>query len=155
MRRYKSQPLGVSWVLAQLVLFGVIFFAPVVDDSVPPTLLAVPLGLVVGGFGLGIALLAILQLGGSLSIFPRPVDGGSLVQNGVYALARHPIYTGVILSALGYSIVQWSWLALAVTLILGLFFDRKAAHEERMLGARYADYADYKARVKKLIPWVY
>ncbi len=155
MRRYKSQPLGVAWVLVQIVLLGGIFLAPMFDDGIPPTLLAVPLGLVVGGFGLGIALLAILQLGGNLSIFPRPVDGGSLVQNGVYALARHPIYTGVILASLGYSIVQWSWLAVALTLLLAVFFDRKAAHEEGMLSARYAGYAEYKTRVKKLIPWVY
>jgi protein-S-isoprenylcysteine O-methyltransferase Ste14 len=68
---------------------------------------------------------------------------------------RHPIYTGVIFAALGWSIVNWSWLAIVITVVLGVFFDRKAAHEEVMLKAKFPTYAAYKQRVKKLIPFVY
>ncbi|MCC6612534.1 MAG: isoprenylcysteine carboxylmethyltransferase family protein [Anaerolineae bacterium] len=155
MQTQYPQPLGVSWVIAQLVLFLAILVAPFFDPGIPPTLLAVPLGLVVGAVGLLFALLGVLGLGTSLSIFPRPVENGKLKRDGIYGLARHPIYTGVILTALGYSIVNWSWLAIAFTVLLAFFFDRKSAFEEKMLAAKYPDYADYQTRVKKLIPWVY
>ena len=155
MQTQYPQPLGVGWVIGQLVIFAAIFVAPFFDQSAPPTLLGVPLGLIIGGIGLLIGLAGVLGLGTSLSIFPRPVPNGTLKQTGVYALARHPIYTGVILTALGYSIVTWSWLAVALTILLTVFFDRKAANEEKMLAAKYAGYDDYKARVKKLIPWIY
>jgi len=155
MQTQYPQPLGVSWVIAQLVLFLAIFVAPFFDPGLPPTLLAVPLGLIVGAIGLIFALLGVLNLGTNLSIFPRPVPNGRLKRDGIYALARHPIYTGVILTALGYSIVNWSWLAIAFSIFLGFFFDRKSAFEEKLLVAKYPDYADYQARVKKLIPWVY
>jgi protein-S-isoprenylcysteine O-methyltransferase Ste14 len=153
-----SQPsfsLGRGWVIAQLVLFALLFAAPLIASGESPTLLAVPLGLLIGVVGLIIALLGIAQLGSSLSIFPRPVSNGQLVQTGVYGIVRHPIYTGVIFAALGWSIVMWSWLAILLTLVLGVFFDRKSAFEETMLSSTYREYAAYQTRVKKLIPWVY
>ncbi len=150
-----SFSLGRGWVIAQLVLFALLFASPLIAPGVPPTLLAVPLGLLIGAVGLIIAFLGIAQLGSSLSIFPRPVPNGQLVQTGVFGIVRHPIYTGVIFAALGWSIVMWSWLALLLTVVLGVFFDRKSAFEETMLSSQYREYAAYKTRVKKLIPWVY
>jgi protein-S-isoprenylcysteine O-methyltransferase Ste14 len=155
MSNQQTFALGRGWVIVQLVLFALIFAAPLIASASPPTLLAVPLGLLIGVIGLIIALLGVTQLGSSLSIFPRPVSNGQLVQTGVYSIVRHPIYTGVIFAALGWSIVMWSWLGVALTVALGVFLDRKAAHEETMLKAKFPTYAAYKQRAKKLIPWVY
>ena len=45
---------------------------------------------------------------------------------------------------------------LAYAAVVALFFDRKAAHEEAWLEAKYRDdYVAYKKRVKKLLPWIY
>jgi protein-S-isoprenylcysteine O-methyltransferase Ste14 len=148
-------PLGAGWVIAQIILFMLILAAPVVEGSVAPTVLAVPLGLLIGGFGLLFALLGITALGRSLSIFPRPTPDGDLVRGGVYRLVRHPIYTGVILAAVGWSVVTWSALAFAGAALLFIFFDRKSAFEEKLLEAKFADYGEYKRLVKKLIPGVY
>jgi protein-S-isoprenylcysteine O-methyltransferase Ste14 len=146
---------GGGWVAAQMVLFVLIFVAPLIERSVPPTLLAVPLGLFVGLIGLIFGLRGIMQLGSSLSIFPRPVPNGQLVRTGVYRFVRHPIYTGVILCALGWAIVTWSGLAFIGAFVLGVFFDRKSAQEEIWLSEQYPDYADYQRQTKKLIPGLY
>jgi protein-S-isoprenylcysteine O-methyltransferase Ste14 len=39
--------------------------------------------------------------------------------------------------------------------VLLLFFDLKRRREEAWLEARFADYAAYRARTRRLIPWVY
>jgi protein-S-isoprenylcysteine O-methyltransferase Ste14 len=151
---------GAGWVAGQLVLFAAII-------CVPRDLLGLPAwpeplrraglyaGVLLGLLGVGIAGLGVRDLGTNLTSFPRPRERGTLVQEGLYGLVRHPIYCGVLLAALGWSLARASTVALLLTLALGLFFDRKAAVEERWLAARFPEYTAYRKRVKKLIPWLY
>jgi protein-S-isoprenylcysteine O-methyltransferase Ste14 len=56
---------------------------------------------------------------------------------------------------LGWGLI-WSSLATVVgALVLLVFFDFKARREECWLEAKFAGYAEYKRRVKKLIPFIY
>ncbi len=114
--------------------------------------------------GLGVLLLvtgallfaaAAVTLGPALTPFPRPLKNAVLRTRGVYGLVRHPIYTAVLLMAIGWSLYQYSPLGLVFDAGLLLFFDRKAAREERWLVERFAGYPAYRRRVKKLIPWIY
>jgi protein-S-isoprenylcysteine O-methyltransferase Ste14 len=68
---------------------------------------------------------------------------------------RHPIYFAVLLGCLGLALASQSPLRLLLTLALLVFFDRKARREEIWLQEQYPEYASYKIRVKKLIPWIY
>jgi protein-S-isoprenylcysteine O-methyltransferase Ste14 len=144
-------PLGWQWVAAQFVLFALILLAP--GSDVPLAQMIV--GLVIGFIAALVLTLGILTLGSSLSAFPRPLRDGELVQHGIYGIVRHPIYTGVIIGAFGYSLLRGSWVAAVLTVVLIVFFDRKAALEERWLGQKFTDYATYKLRVRKLIPYLY
>ena len=80
---------------------------------------------------------------------------GELIQSGLYGLVRHPMYGGVILSALGWALFRASLPALVLAVILAVFFDRKAHYEEKRLAAAYPEYPDYRRRVRKLIPFIY
>jgi protein-S-isoprenylcysteine O-methyltransferase Ste14 len=151
---------GDSWVLAQLLLFAAIGLAPRRIAGLPawPVALRRPgrlLGLLLGSAGLLLMSAATSALGPSFTVFPRPRDDGALVQQGVYKLVRHPIYAGTLLAALGWSLLHGSTLALVLTAMLGVVLDRKAHREEAWLAQRFAGYADYRRRVRKLIPWVY
>ncbi len=149
---------GEQWVMVQLVLLAAIVLLPFGAREVwsaPLAEVARLLGLLIGALGLLIVAVAALYLGSNLTIFPRPKPNGKLTQSGIYAVVRHPMYCGVILSALGWSLWQTSLLAILVSLALILFFDRKAAQEERWLQAQYPHYAEYRRRVKKLIPFIY
>jgi len=77
------------------------------------------------------------------------------VQTGVYALVRHPIYSGLTLFALGYSLIWTSMAALVATAALFLLLDMKARREERWLQEKFDSYGRYRARVRRLIPFVY
>ena len=50
--------------------------------------------------GLSLSLAGSRALGSALTPFPRPRDDAAFREDGVYALARHPIYGGVLLIAL-------------------------------------------------------
>jgi protein-S-isoprenylcysteine O-methyltransferase Ste14 len=78
-----------------------------------------------------------------------------LIESGPYALARHPIYTGLILMALGTAIHYARPIGFAVLVALcgGLWW--KARQEEQIMSRHFPDaYADYKTRVRSIIPFV-
>jgi protein-S-isoprenylcysteine O-methyltransferase Ste14 len=154
----ESNGRGEGWVLAQLALFAAIGLAPRRLEGLPEwpealrgpsTLLGVALlaaGGVIGGLGM-------LQLGRNLTIFPRPKEDGALVQHGVYGLVRHPIYSGTLLGALGYSLLRAGLPSLLLSLALWLFFERKAWREEQWLMAQFPQYAAYRRRVPgRIVP---
>jgi protein-S-isoprenylcysteine O-methyltransferase Ste14 len=97
----------------------------------------------------------LMRLGRNLTPFPKPSSGTQLVQHGIYALIRHPLYTSVFCAAVGGSLVRQSWPALAVSLLLGVFFDAKARREEHWLRQQFLEYAGYERRVRRFIPWIY
>lgn len=94
-------------------------------------------------------------LGRNLTSFPQPPPESRLVESGVYARVRHPLYTSVLALAFGWSLVRLSWLAFAASLALALFLDAKARREERWLRSRFPEYEAYARRVKRFIPRVY
>jgi protein-S-isoprenylcysteine O-methyltransferase Ste14 len=78
-----------------------------------------------------------------------------LIESGPYALARHPIYTGLIVMALGTAINYGRAVGFALLLALcgGLWW--KARQEERVMSRHFPDaYAEYRTRVHAIIPFV-
>ena len=78
-----------------------------------------------------------------------------LIESGPYALARHPIYTGLIVMALGTAIDYGRAIGFALLFALcgGLWW--KARQEERIMSRHFPDaYPEYKARVRAIIPFV-
>lgn len=78
-----------------------------------------------------------------------------LIEAGPYALARHPIYTGLILMALGTAINYGRAIgfALLVALCGGLWW--KIRQEEEIMSRHFPDaYAQYKTRVRAIVPFV-
>jgi len=145
---------GEGWFLIQLVLFALIVMAARLGRwPAPPWLQAVgAIILVVGGiFGT----LGLWQLGRNLSPFPMPVEGGQLVTTGIYGLVRHPIYTGLILGTLGWSLLMRTWIGIGLAVVLFVFLDLKSRREETWLMEKHEGYPAYRRRVKKLIPWIY
>jgi protein-S-isoprenylcysteine O-methyltransferase Ste14 len=83
------------------------------------------------------------------------VDHSQLVQHGVYAIVRHPLYASLLFAGAAWALYN---LSLSHLLALGVafaFFKYKAAREEAWLTERHPDYVSYAGRVKKFIPWIY
>ncbi|HYA09537.1 MAG TPA: isoprenylcysteine carboxylmethyltransferase family protein, partial [Gaiellaceae bacterium] len=119
-----------------------------------------PVAYVVGGalLALGSLLLVAggLRLGPSLTPMPKPRPGQELTTTGVYGLARHPMYGGGLLFALGWSIVFASVVGLALTAVLVLFIELKSRREELWLAEHHPGYEEYRRRTRRrFIPFVY
>jgi protein-S-isoprenylcysteine O-methyltransferase Ste14 len=97
----------------------------------------------------------LIDLGKNLTPLPYPIENGELVQTGIYGIVRHPLYSGLILAALGWTLFQMSISHLIASAILIIFFEIKANREEAWLTKKYPDYSEYSQRVKKLIPGIY
>jgi protein-S-isoprenylcysteine O-methyltransferase Ste14 len=113
-------------------------------------LLGIPLVLA----GAALAVWAVRTLGSSLTPFPRPRPEGVLVENGPYAIVRHPIYAAGIFFFLGFALLASISATLATVALAGLWY-LKARVEERHLAARFPAYEDYRRRVRsRLVPYL-
>ena len=95
------------------------------DD--PWGLAATVVGLAAIGSGGLVAARGAWDLRASLSPFPRPVAGAPLIESGAYRLIRHPIYSGLVLGAVGWGLVTGSILAIGATGLLFLLFAGKSS----------------------------
>jgi protein-S-isoprenylcysteine O-methyltransferase Ste14 len=156
--RWWKGPRGEWYVVAQFILFALIAWGRRnVSGLSWPISGAVSsiAGIVLMALGLALSIAAALNLGANLTPLPHPKDDASLVVSGPYRLVRHPMYGGVILLALGWSVYVEGLLTLAYTALTILFFDIKTRREERWLMQRFPAYAAYRTRVRKLIPFIY
>jgi len=112
------------------------------------------LGLLFAVSGVCTGVLALIQLNTSLSPFPTPLANGKLVTTGVFALARHPIYTSLLMAAFGYALYLGSGYRMLIGLALLVLFYFKSFYEERLLHERYPEYADYRVRVGRFVRWL-
>ena len=150
-------PRGEGWVVIQFLLLGLVVLAGVAGPTYvgPLSAAARAAGLALVVAGLVLAAWGLLDLRDALTPLPHPRDGASLVDTGSYRLVRHPIYGGIIVGAAGYGLLMASPLTLAGAAVLLGFFRLKSAREERWLEARYPGYAAYRARTRRLVPFVY
>lgn len=138
------------------ILFLVVFLAVWVADSfflhyalnvlgILVLLVTVPLGVLT--FAAGV----VLAHRSEEVVFHN--HAATVIDSGVYGYVRHPMYLGLMLILLGFSITTVSILSLFVWVAMFLFLDRMAAYEEhdltRILGQQYAD---YRKRVPKWLP---
>jgi len=138
-------------LIAAVLVLGVA--APGWPDGAHWRLKAVGALLVFGG-GLLLAL-AGRALGSGFTPFPKPAEGGELVEDGPYAYVRHPVYSGGLLVAAGISLALSPW-SLVATAVLAVVWALKASVEERFLRERYPAYEEYCSRTRyRLIPLVY
>ena len=153
-------PRGEGWVAIQLAIFAAIALAGVALPGSLTGPLATPAvvvgwALVAGGGVLALAGLVGLQRGDALTAVPHPRDAARLVERGAYRLVRHPVYGGLVLAAAGWALARGSIAALAGAAVLLVFFDLKRRREEAWLDQRFAGYAAYRTRTRRLIPWIY
>jgi len=148
---------GGWWVVAQVPVILAAIAAPLLRgaDTFDVANAIQLAGAALTVLGIALALAGLVALGRALTPFPRPAADAHLRQSGVYAWVRHPIYGGLIVASFGWSLSWLSPAGLLASVVVLLFFDRKSAFEERLLRARFAQYAAYALRVRKLVPGLY
>jgi len=81
----------------------------------------------------------------------RPENASSLVTSGVYRFTRNPMYLGLFLALLGWSVHLSSLFVFVGPVLLVLYLGRfQIAPEERVLAAKFGEaYLEYTSRVRR------
>ena len=139
------------WLVSmQFLLFG-IFFLPISAKYSSPEILKYS-GLALFILGLFVVFASLFNLDKSLTAYPTPKIDGKLISTGFYRLVRHPIYSGLTFTFLGYALYRESWYKIIITVILTVLFHFKTQYEEKKLIEKYPDYPDYKNKTGKFLP---
>ena len=82
--------------------------------------------------------------------------GQKVIDTGLYAVVRHPMYTATILLFLAMPLVLSSPLSFALMLLYIPLIIKRIKHEEALLERELEGYSDYMHRVKyRLIPYIH
>ena len=149
---------GGGWVAAQVALLAAILLSALLGLRWPNAVLPIAYagGALLLAVGVGLLIAGAIGLGSALTPLPAPRRQGELQTGGVYRLARHPMYGGGILIALGWSMIFATPFGLALTVLLAVFADLKSRREELWLEQEYAGYEDYRRRTKfRFIPFIW
>lgn len=112
------------------------------------------LSLFVGGMTIAFVALFTLKMSYSSSLVIR-VDH-RLVTHGLYRRVRHPLYLGVLVAISGAPVYASSWLGGLVLAGLVPLILMRIRMEEALLVEHFGDaYREYRARTRKLIPFLY
>jgi protein-S-isoprenylcysteine O-methyltransferase Ste14 len=83
-----------------------------------------------------------------------PTEGG-LIKTGPYGFIRHPIYASILLFLAAAASCYHKWISLAALAIAIAGALLRITAEEQLLREKYAGYAGYARRTKRLVPFVY
>ncbi len=116
-----------------------------------------PIALVIAGQALAVSVMiwARLTFGRrSFHATATPTDGG-LVTTGPYRFVRHPIYASVCLFTWVSCAGHLSALSIGLAAVVTLGAAMRIAAEEKLLRARYPEYAAYASRTRRLVPFLF
>jgi protein-S-isoprenylcysteine O-methyltransferase Ste14 len=121
----------------------------------PHTVLTCLVGTMLCVFGLSVTIWARRTLAGNWSSDVTFKQNHELIKAGPYRFVRHPIYTGLLVMALGTAInTGWvrCWLGIVV---VGIGFWIKLKQEERLMLLHFPnEYPAYQKQVKALVPFI-
>ena len=143
----RRRRIGWALVAIQIALLGAFVLLPKRRSLfAPPDLLDV-LGFLLMIGGLALVLIALVSLGPALTPSPVPQESAALRTAGIYSLVRHPVYSGILVAALGFTLAVGSIWQVVLWVALAVFFAAKAFWEDRLLaekhGVAWFDYADH------------
>lgn len=82
--------------------------------------------------------------------------GHKVIDSGLYAYVRHPMYAAALLLFIGTPLLLGSWWGLACVPVLIAGVGWRAVQEERVLAAQLEGYTAYTARVRwRLVPFIW
>ncbi len=131
-------------------LFGVDPVAPLDESSLQVVGAIVALG------GIGATAWAQWQMGESWRIGVDPAERTGLVTSGVFARIRNPIFTAMLVTAVGFALMVGNWVAIAglVALVVALEVQVRAVEEPYLVGIHEATYRSYAANAGRFLPGV-
>jgi protein-S-isoprenylcysteine O-methyltransferase Ste14 len=140
---------GNLFVVAQFALLAALILIPSSQGTITSTYVG---GVLFIAPGLILLYVSVKNLGRSLTTNPVPKDDAQLVETGVYKFVRHPIYSGLLLAALGTVVQSMDISKAVIWAALFIVLNFKATWEEKLLVKKYSTYTDYMKRTGRFVP---
>ncbi len=107
--------------------------------------------------GVLLRIAAVVSLGKYFTVDVTIRQRHRLKEDGMYTYIRHPSYAASLLSFIGFGVALNNWLSLGlITVAILTVFIRRMNIEEAVLTRQFGEeYLSYKAKTKRLIPFVY
>jgi protein-S-isoprenylcysteine O-methyltransferase Ste14 len=147
------------YLVTSVIYFGICFLGWIplpfsISERVHIWILAI--GALLYFPGMGLALWSRLVLGKnyfvSTGFGAQLFSNQQLVTNGPFAIVRHPMYSGIILAALGSLLIYHTWTTLLFACFAPALFFR-ARREEVALAAEFGEqWQEYRRRVPAFFP---
>jgi|SRR5215467_13389901 len=111
------------------------------------------IGIALTWVGVAVAVWARYCLGVYWSARVTLKEGHQLIRSGPYAFVRHPIYTGMLVAAVGAALVVGEWRGIVAVILLLAAHSRKAMREEALLTKEFGEeYTSYRKHTGFLFP---
>lgn len=141
----------IFFVLLQFALFAAYLFEVHSLEIVFPSDIR-NLFLPFVAFGILMILISMLQLNKNLSPFPSPKKQTRLITTGLFDYIRHPIYSGIIITAIFFALYFNSGYKILISLLLLWLFYHKSVYEEKKLLEKFPEYESYKLTTGRFFP---
>ncbi|GAA0209159.1 hypothetical protein GCM10010492_03560 [Saccharothrix mutabilis subsp. mutabilis] len=148
-RTTRDKAVAATLVALQLILLLILAF-PQPHWTPPPLVRWTGVLLITIGLLTMAATATTLRRG--LTPSPLPNAHAELRTTGPYRFVRHPMYTGLLTTALGWTLTTPSLIRAGALLALTALLTTKARWEEIHLTSRFPSYATYADQVPRLIP---
>jgi len=100
-------------------------------------------------------IIGLVMFSSGAKIIRKAFHEGKLLTNGVYAIVRNPMYSGLLIfMPLGIALWFRSWLILTVPIVTYIAFKLVFKEEDKYLEEKFGqEYLDYKSKVNAIIPF--
>jgi protein-S-isoprenylcysteine O-methyltransferase Ste14 len=110
-------------------------------------------GIALTTVGAAVAIWARYSIGQYWSARVTLKEGHRVIRSGPYAWVRHPIYTGMLLAAIGTALVIGEWRGVLAVVVIWAVHSRKALQEEALLTSELGEeYVSYRQSTGFLFP---
>ena len=139
-----------------LIFYERLQLGPLEHLIVPLSPILEYIGVALTAAGLIFAVWARVYLGGNWSGSVTVKQDHVLIRSGPYAFVRHPIYTGLLLAALGTAVSIGRIRCFVGVALLVLILRLKSRLEEHFMQEQFGEqYTSYRRDVKALVPFIW
>ncbi|MBW8686126.1 methyltransferase family protein [Chitinophaga rhizophila] len=155
--RADKQSLRIIWITIMIALPVAHVVSGFIHLPICNTPAGMQAGLLLIVLGMIYRFTAVYILGRYFTVDVAIREDHKIVRKGLYRYTRHPSYLGSLISFFGNGFVLNSWIGLAISFIpvLVAFLYRMKIEEALLMSNFGQEYADYKKKTWRLIPFVY
>ena len=147
-----QEKVGPIGLISAVLIIGVFYSLPAFlafFNSNPLTIAATATAIPLFYFG------SLINTSADVQKMTAKTLGCDLVSDGIWSRIRHVNYSGDLMRYLSFAVVAGSAWAFLVPLAIAALYLQRIGEKEIAMGEKYPDFAAYRQRTTRLIPWVW